>query len=79
MSERSLGYIYLQAASPSKIRTRFRLNEKPFCAIKDPRSSVALKELTLEGRNIGNLHGKVRKTLATELAEIDSVVKSILA
>jgi hypothetical protein len=35
--------------------------------------------LKLEGKNIGNLRGKVRKALANELAEIDSLVKSILA
>jgi hypothetical protein len=36
-------------------------------------------QLILEGKNIGNLRGKVRQTLSKELAEIDSVVKSILA
>jgi hypothetical protein len=38
-----------------------------------------VKKLTLEGKNIGNLRGKARKALANELAEIDSLVKSILA
>jgi len=32
-----------------------------------------------EGKSIGFLRGKVRKALANELAEIDSLVKSILA
>jgi methylase of polypeptide subunit release factors len=36
-------------------------------------------QLKLEGKNIGNLRGKVRKTLLEELAEIDSLVKSILS
>ena len=36
-------------------------------------------QLTLEGKSIGLLRGKVRKSLFNELAEIDSVVKSILA
>jgi hypothetical protein len=33
---------------------------------------------TLDGKNIGNLRGKVRKALTNELAEIDSLVKNIL-
>jgi len=36
-------------------------------------------KLKIEGKNIGNLRGKVRKALATELAEIDKLVKSILS
>jgi type I restriction-modification system DNA methylase subunit len=36
-------------------------------------------QLKLEGKSIGNLRGKVRKAMAKELAEIDDVVKSILA
>jgi methylase of polypeptide subunit release factors len=35
-------------------------------------------KLKLEGQNIGNLRGKVRKALASELAEINGTVKSIL-
>ena len=38
-----------------------------------------VKKLKLEGKNIGNLRGKVRIALANELAEIDKLVKSILA
>ena len=38
-----------------------------------------VNQLTLEGKSIGFLRGKVRKALINELAEIDSVVKSILA
>jgi methylase of polypeptide subunit release factors len=38
-----------------------------------------VKKLKLEGKSIGFLRGKVRKALANELAEIDSLVKSILA
>jgi hypothetical protein len=37
-----------------------------------------VKQLELEGKNIGQLRGKVRKALANELAEIDGLVKSIL-
>ena len=36
-------------------------------------------QLTLEGKSIGFLRNKVRKALANELAEIDGLVKSILA
>jgi hypothetical protein len=36
-------------------------------------------QLTLEGKNIGNLRGKVRKALANELAEIDRIVRDILS
>jgi hypothetical protein len=36
-------------------------------------------QLKLEGKSIGFLRGKVRKALANELAEIDNLVKSILA
>ncbi len=38
-----------------------------------------VKQLKLEGKNIGNLRGKVRKALAKELAEIDKLVKNILS
>jgi hypothetical protein len=38
-----------------------------------------VKQLTLEGKNIGNLRGKVRKALANELAEIDRIVRDILS
>ena len=38
-----------------------------------------VKKLKLEGKNIGNLRGKVRKALANELAEIDRLVREILA
>ena len=44
---------------------------------KECHQKVAL--LKLEGKSIGNLRGKVRKALADERAEIDSLVKSILA
>jgi hypothetical protein len=37
-----------------------------------------VKKLRIEGKNIGNLRGKVRKALANELAEIDKLVKEIL-
>ncbi|TRZ48678.1 MAG: hypothetical protein D4S01_09895 [Dehalococcoidia bacterium] len=36
-------------------------------------------QLTLEGKSIGFLRGKVRKSLSKELAEIDKVVKNILS
>jgi hypothetical protein len=36
-------------------------------------------KLKLEGKSIGNLRGKVRKALASELAEIDTIVKLILS
>ena len=38
-----------------------------------------IKKLKLEGKNIGNLRGKVRKSLANELAEIDKLVREILS
>jgi hypothetical protein len=38
-----------------------------------------VKQLKLEGKNIGNLRGKVRKALANELAEIDKVVREVLS
>jgi hypothetical protein len=38
-----------------------------------------VKKLKLEGKNIGNLRGKVRKALANELAEIDRLVGDILS
>jgi hypothetical protein len=38
-----------------------------------------VKKLKLEGKNIGNLRGKVRKALASELAEIDKLVRDILS
>jgi hypothetical protein len=37
-----------------------------------------VSDLKPEGKNIGNLRGKVRKVLVNELAEIDTLVKSIL-
>lgn len=36
-------------------------------------------QLTLEGKSIGFLRGKVRKSLSKELAEIDKLVKNILS
>ena len=38
-----------------------------------------VKKLKLEGKNIGNLRGKVRRALADELAKIDKLVKDILS
>ncbi len=40
---------------------------------------LKVKKMILEGKSIGNLRGKVRKAIPDELAEIDSLVKSILA
>lgn len=38
-----------------------------------------VKKLTLEGKSIGNLRGKVRKALVNELSEIDGLVKEALS
>jgi hypothetical protein len=38
-----------------------------------------IRKLKLEGKNIGNLRGKVRKALDNELAEIDKLVRDILS
>ena len=53
--------------------------ERPKLAGLSKECYQKVKQLILEGRNIGNLRGKVRTALANELAEIDSVLKSILA